>query len=620
MPDKMFDPYAWTLKDVIENNFFEVPIYQRPYTWSTTEVNCLLDDLFTAYKNMPDNGVYFTGQLFLRKQGKGIDGVKDKYEVVDGQQRLTTFSMILISILSIAKKRGFRDNEKEIAELRSYLWKYSRSTREYNRTERLITLSSIDQEVFEFVFNAAFDNANEVVETVSNYTCKCDTELNLVSMFNRINDRIEKEIPLDPNNNDGILKFLAFLLEKTLFIAIQSSIDMPHVFSVFESINSKGKPLDDIDKIKTYIFSVLDENDYSTYLTRWGQLIVKTDDKLEDYLLVYIRAFLFYYRQKINLKEFQWVARQLPSKFGVSNQADALKMLIDNMLEKVDAFSLLHKSTIYNDINKPEFATFYKLFECMEYSHPRPLFFRAICEYKSNEHLITKKDLTKIVKSATLFMFKFQSIRGGDSKDAIKYFQKIAEEHYGKTKLDASFIAKTFSEALIVEGVDVPVIRSSFIAMDFYSKHNLAYCVLSLLESLDESRNNKLLYSQASMMLSHMKDQTFHVDHMLPQRPDANNDQLKYYCDNSSGEELLSLKKGHDFPTDSIINGMKYSEFESRTLHRLGNIRLYLPQLNEGRGNEVTHIPDHEDFTTYNQIVERCAKLADLLLNSQDLK
>lgn len=619
MSDKQFDPYAWTLKDVIENNFFEVPIYQRPYTWSDNEVKCLLDDLFDAYHQSVD-GVYFTGQLFLRKQGKGADGVKDKYEVVDGQQRLTTFSMILITILSIAKQRGFQDNNKDIADLRSFLWKYSRSTQAYNKDERLITLSSIDKDLFKFLFDAAFDNAEQVKATISNYSCKCYTEKNLIKMFLEIYTRIEKEIPIQDGDQNEILKFLAFLLEKTLFIAIQSSIDMPHVFSVFESINSKGKPLDDIDKIKTYIFSVLNEADYSTYLTRWGQLIIKTDDDLGGYLQVYIRAYLYYYRQKINLKEFKWVARHLPGKYGVSSEADALKMFIDNMLEKVDSYTLLSScEKACKDINKPEFTTFYRLYSCMGYSHPKPLFFRAFCEYAENQKL-PKNDFSKIVKAATLFMFKFQSIRGGDSKDAIKYFQNVAEAHYDKDKLDANAIAKTFADGLIKEGVDLAVIRSSITAIDFYSKHDLAYCVLALLESLDESKGNKLLFSQASMMLSHIKDQTFQVDHMLPQRPDKDDVDLKYYCDSSSGEDLLVLKPGHDFPSDTVVDGMKYAEFESRTLHRLGNIRLYLPQLNASKGNGVTHIPDHEDFKTYKQIIDRCQTLADLLLNSPDLK
>ena len=113
-------------------------------------------------------------------------------------------------------------------------------------------------------------------------------------MFHRIYNRIEKEIPsTNEKSKDGIIPFFKFLYTNTQFITITSNIDMPHVFSVFESINSKGKPLDNIDKIKTYVFSELDEKDYAEYLDKWGKLILKTDDRLEEYLQIFIKAYFF---------------------------------------------------------------------------------------------------------------------------------------------------------------------------------------------------------------------------------------------------------------------------------------------------------------------------------------
>ena len=397
---------------------------------------------------------------------------------------------------------------------------------------------------------------------------------------------------------------------------------MPRVFSVFQSINSKGKPLDEIDKIKTYIFSILDECDYDTYLTKWGQLIIESDDKLGDYFQVFIRAYISYYRQKINLKEFKAITtKQLPSCYGVSDQAEALKIFIDDMLDKVECYSLIcNAKKLCKKVKKPEFETFYTLYTCIGYEHPKALFFRALCECKSLKmSKKAKNSLTLIVKAATLFMFKFQSIRGGDSKDAIRYFEQIADYHYGKAIIDPKYVVKVFSDALIKEGVTKEVIVSSFIAIDFYSKHDLAYCILSLLESIDESNDNHLLYGQATTMLQHIKDQAFQIDHMLPQRPKKNEKKLKYYCDVSSGEELLVLKQGHDFPEDTVVNGMRYDEFLSLTLHRLGNIRLYLAQENRKKSNGVTHLPNHEDFTSYKQVIKRCKKMADLLMNSPDL-
>lgn len=628
MSNKQFEPYPWLLKEVIEDNFFEVPIYQRPYTWSKNEVDSLLDDIFTSYRlrDRQKEGSLFVGQLFLRKQGKGIDGLKEKYEVVDGQQRLTTFAMILISVYSICKKRKFSDNDKDIQDLKSYLWKYSKSARAYNVNERLITLSSIDKDFFNFISDSAYDNPCDILKIIDGYKVKCLTESNMKSMFHKIYKRIEDEIPYNESDNSEILQFLAFITERILFIAIQSSIDMPHVFSVFESINSKGKPLDNIDKIKTYIFSELDERDYGIYLTKWGQLIIRSEDKLEDYLQTYIKSFLFFYRQKINLKEFKCIANLLPDVYKCSTRADALKKLIDDMLSVVDNYSLLFdESKITNIIKKEEFRTFYKLFLINGYEHPKPLIFRALCESvssnNSNSNLKLSKDgLTKIVKATTLFMFKFQSIRGGDSKDAIKYFDECTRKFYGKECLDPDMIYDKFSKALNYEGINKSVIKSSLMSMDFYSKHDLAYCILSLLESINSENNNKLLFSQAYMMLSHIKDQTFHIDHMLPQTPKKDDNRFYYYSEEREGKNVLVLKDGHDFPTETVFTGMEYSEFKSRTIHRIGNTRLFLPELNEAKSNDVTHIPGHEDFIRYQQVVDRCDSLAELLVSSPDLK
>ena len=89
--------------------------------------------------------------------------------------------------------------------------------------------------------------------------------------------------------------------QKSIFslIAIDSTCSISKAFSIFESINSKGKPLDEIDKIKTYIFSKLDESSYDYYLDLWGKLIVETNDQLYDYLYNYVKAYISFYRQNI---------------------------------------------------------------------------------------------------------------------------------------------------------------------------------------------------------------------------------------------------------------------------------------------------------------------------------
>lgn len=614
MPDKQFDPYPWSLRTMIDKNFYEIPVYQRPFSWSNEQVEALLGDLFFAYnkRNEKPEDQLFTGTIFLRHIGKGTDGVKEKYEIVDGQQRMTTFSMILISIYSIALKRKVSNTSKKITDLRAFLWKYCENTDSYLKNEKLLSLNSIDKELFEYLFDNAYDEPQKIIESINKYTPKCWTEKNLIEMFNLTYSNLEKKF----NTIDNILSFLSFILDKTLFIVIQSSIDMAKVFSVFESLNSKGKPLDTIDLIKTYIFSQLDEKEYSIYSSRWSQLIIKTEDNLGDYLQNYIKAFHSYYRQTINIINFKTIAKQLINYFKKETLKDALKALIDDMLDKVDSYMTVKKyENACKIIKKQSFELYYKLFIINGYQHPTSLFFKAFTEFKKG--IITKDDVTEIVKSSTLFMFKFQSINGGDSKDAISIFDKIANKFYSEPHLDSKWIKKTFTDELISKGIDKNVIYSKFLSLDFYSKHDLTYSILCLLESINQ-KNNKLLFKQAIFMLNSIKNSTFAIDHMLPKDPKSDDNNLFYYKKVENGKEELVLKDGHDFPQD-VFTGMDYSEFMKRTIGKLGNLRLYSPQLNSIKGNSTLSLPNHEDFTTYKQITDRAEKLVNSLLACSDL-
>ena len=86
--------------------------------------------------------------LFIGDYAEGTD---KEIQVVDGQQRLTTFTMILIALYSIAIKRGLSEQIKDISDLKSYLWKYSSSV--YSKDEPLLTLSSISFKELTFLSN-----------------------------------------------------------------------------------------------------------------------------------------------------------------------------------------------------------------------------------------------------------------------------------------------------------------------------------------------------------------------------------------------------------------------------------------------------------------------------------
>ena len=84
--------------DVFSRFWFRIPDYQRAYVWGKDEISELIDDVNYASEHNPE-GQYFLGSMVLRKATRTTDGVSfEEYELLDGQQRLTTLMLMLACI------------------------------------------------------------------------------------------------------------------------------------------------------------------------------------------------------------------------------------------------------------------------------------------------------------------------------------------------------------------------------------------------------------------------------------------------------------------------------------------------------------------------------------------
>ncbi|GAA7684177.1 hypothetical protein MMM7_02100 [Helicobacter pylori] len=95
MANESIEGKAYNLSYILATNFgsyYQIPTYQRPYQW--TEENCekLLDDLFFNYE-YDRKSDYFCGSLVLILISEDSKKAKT-YDVVDGQQRLSTFILL----------------------------------------------------------------------------------------------------------------------------------------------------------------------------------------------------------------------------------------------------------------------------------------------------------------------------------------------------------------------------------------------------------------------------------------------------------------------------------------------------------------------------------------------
>ena len=99
---------GYPIKDIFSDRFsFNIPNYQRPYAWKIEQTEKLLDDIIDAISEIPNNihisdiPPYFLGNIVLIKPENTIEA-----EVVDGQQRLTTLTIILAILRELRKNNN----------------------------------------------------------------------------------------------------------------------------------------------------------------------------------------------------------------------------------------------------------------------------------------------------------------------------------------------------------------------------------------------------------------------------------------------------------------------------------------------------------------------------------
>ena len=89
MNQKTDNPKSISIKELADKQTqYIVPIYQRNYAWGKDEIDALVQDIRTAQERRPKQN-YYIGSLIVYKRHDG------SYEVIDGQQRLTTLSILL---------------------------------------------------------------------------------------------------------------------------------------------------------------------------------------------------------------------------------------------------------------------------------------------------------------------------------------------------------------------------------------------------------------------------------------------------------------------------------------------------------------------------------------------
>jgi uncharacterized protein with ParB-like and HNH nuclease domain len=276
---------------------YRVPTYQRNYSWTSDEIEQLWNDLTAAF----DAGdSYFVGTLVLNSEQSGESGQDGHYDIVDGQQRLTTISIIFSAMRNIGQEL-LHNNAFESQLLRNEVF-FQTARRISNYAEdRLLyrsepdhyylELNARDQPGFESLVQKItvpkFDDAALKISK---------SQSRLVKAKKVINKRIYERFIKSETSVDALYRFLVYLCQKLQFIKITVETDYD-AYLLFESLNSKGLELSTADLVKNKLLAACRNNEErkKKIVGEWDVIVSKLERSRfpnpVDFLRCYWHAF-----------------------------------------------------------------------------------------------------------------------------------------------------------------------------------------------------------------------------------------------------------------------------------------------------------------------------------------
>ncbi|EJB71944.1 hypothetical protein HPHPA14_1497 [Helicobacter pylori Hp A-14] len=236
------------------DSYYQIPIYQRPYQW--TEENCkkLLDDLLSSYEYYKESD-YFCGSLVLVKSDP--NSKTETYDIVDGQQRLSTF--ILLAKVLADLYNNCLSGTKNLERLQEG-WKDRHTER------KRLSFNTIESNA-EDDFQDALEHFNDS-QASKNKNNKNNYLKNAICLKDYL---MKKEIK---NIND----FIEWLYSNVKFITIICP-NIDKALRIFNVLNARGLPLNATDIFKGELLKELaKEEDQKKLVSRWNALSQKCSD------------------------------------------------------------------------------------------------------------------------------------------------------------------------------------------------------------------------------------------------------------------------------------------------------------------------------------------------------
>ena len=270
--------YKFSVEDAFRDCFYVVPDYQREYVWSDREVHQLLDDIDNQIDSGSDRE-YFVGTVLVAPPTQA-DAPKSRYDVIDGQQRLTTFFLLLCALRHLFK------GEPQVQVLNGLI-----STSYVDRQGNVITSLKLDPR-----YESAGEVLSKLVEINADpQVVRASIQAAGIASFGSLDNLLNAYATIYRylrDNYDEVTKlrrYWGYLANNVVFIQI--STDVSSALKIFETINDRGVGLNSMDLLKNLLFTHVRQDQFTHLKDEWKKITMPLE-KAKEKPLRFLRYFL----------------------------------------------------------------------------------------------------------------------------------------------------------------------------------------------------------------------------------------------------------------------------------------------------------------------------------------